>query len=177
MDKNLQKTYDRLLEIYPMLPEGEKVMQDVGLALQFGVREKIVYRFAQNGSIYNIRWTEHHIPFNIPASIVPLTIVNRAIKLAGENKGDYLVVDEYKEIDLFPADTDDTPDIGVLREMAQPSPKIVDGIIEVDPIDATESAIKLSDENEVDLQDVAGTGKEGRITLSDVRSYIDGLSE
>jgi pyruvate/2-oxoglutarate dehydrogenase complex dihydrolipoamide acyltransferase (E2) component len=38
-----------------------------------------------------------------------------------------------------------------------------------DKYDATESALHLADELGVDLEDVEGTGAEGRITVKDVR--------
>lgn len=171
MDNILQEKYDRLLEIYPMLPEGEKVMMNMELALQFAIREGILYRYAQNGEVIALRWTQHHMPFYINANAVPIEIVDRAIILAedGVSPGadaDAIIVDEASKMGALDAE--------VLRAMAmaEDSPEIINGVIQVDPIDATESAIKLAEDYEIDLQDVDGSGKEGRVTLSDVRKHI-----
>ena len=39
-------------------------------------------------------------------------------------------------------------------------------------VDATDSARTLANENNVDLNDVEGTGTDGRVTVDDVRNYI-----
>jgi len=41
------------------------------------------------------------------------------------------------------------------------------------PVDATEAAIRLAEENDVDPSEVTGTGKGGRILEADVQSAID----
>lgn len=43
-----------------------------------------------------------------------------------------------------------------------------------DGVDAMPSAIELAAEHNVDLAEVTGTGKDGRITKKDVQSFIDG---
>ncbi len=44
--------------------------------------------------------------------------------------------------------------------------------IQVGDIDATDAAEHLADEFAVDLRIVVGTGKDGRITLQDVRNFL-----
>jgi pyruvate/2-oxoglutarate dehydrogenase complex dihydrolipoamide acyltransferase (E2) component len=52
------------------------------------------------------------------------------------------------------------------KQAPQPQPAI---------IDATGAALDLMQENEVNPYAVTGTGKDGRILLSDVRDYLEGL--
>lgn len=42
-------------------------------------------------------------------------------------------------------------------------------------IDATDAAIKLASEHDIDLKEVAGSGKDGRITKGDVEGLIEDL--
>ena len=41
-------------------------------------------------------------------------------------------------------------------------------------VDATEAAIELAEELDVDLSKVEGTGTEGRVTKPDVEAFIEG---
>ena len=60
---------------------------------------------------------------------------------------------------------------------AQPEPELKadDEIYEQvkQEAEATDAAVKLAEENGVDLADVEGTGSGGRILLSDVQDYLD----
>ena len=41
-----------------------------------------------------------------------------------------------------------------------------------EPLDATDAAVALAEEHDIDLSLISGTGKEGRILLSDVREAL-----
>jgi pyruvate/2-oxoglutarate dehydrogenase complex dihydrolipoamide acyltransferase (E2) component len=47
----------------------------------------------------------------------------------------------------------------------------------LDEIDATEGAVELADAEGIDLADVEGTGKDGRVTKGDVEAYIAANSD
>lgn len=46
-----------------------------------------------------------------------------------------------------------------------------------DEIDATEAAMQLADDEDIDLAEIEGTGKDGRVTKGDVESAIDARGE
>ena len=48
---------------------------------------------------------------------------------------------------------------------------------EDEDVDATPSAIKLAEDNEVDIADVVGTGKNGRVLEKDVQAYLDEVAD
>jgi len=65
-------------------------------------------------------------------------------------------------------------------ELPEPvdAPKVVqaekiEAAIDYDNINATSSAIDLAKENGIDLSDVEGSGREGRITKADVVALVD----
>jgi pyruvate/2-oxoglutarate dehydrogenase complex dihydrolipoamide acyltransferase (E2) component len=62
---------------------------------------------------------------------------------------------------------------------AQPEPELKhdDEIYEEvkQEADATDAARKLAEKNGVDLADVEGTGSGGRVILSDVEAYLEGV--
>lgn len=44
-------------------------------------------------------------------------------------------------------------------------------------VNATPAAVELAAANQVDLEDVEGTGTDGRVTVDDVRSYVEDSGE
>ena len=46
-----------------------------------------------------------------------------------------------------------------------------------DEVDATDAALKLAQENDIDLAQIEGTGSGGRVILSDVQSYLEEQQE
>lgn len=47
----------------------------------------------------------------------------------------------------------------------------------LDEIDATETAVELAEENDVDLAQIEGTGKDGRVTKADVEAFLTARDE
>jgi pyruvate/2-oxoglutarate dehydrogenase complex dihydrolipoamide acyltransferase (E2) component len=101
------------------------------------------------------------------------------------------IFEEGDVLRLFPEEADyfnrDSPGVLELSEESAESPETVEraehsspldrmvrsGDLETRNVEASPAAVKLAAENDIDLADVEGTGKGGKVTVTDVRKLIE----
>ena len=154
MDKRQEELLAKLKSLVSV-PDGENPLLNKRDAIRLATEHGIVYRYAKNGPMYEVRWSLDHpvelvAEVNLCEILVKKIIEHYDIEQVG-------VVERLDE--MFEAEED--PYVPGMSEIVE----------EIDNI--TPAALKLAQEEAVDLTDVVGTGKDGKITIEDVRVWIE----
>lgn len=78
MDVKLQEKLARLKEVV-IVPEGEHPLSVTSHALSLAIREGVLYRYAQNGNRYALRWTQDGLSDLVLEHELCEVIVNKII--------------------------------------------------------------------------------------------------
>lgn len=155
MDNTLLKV-DKELKKYVSVYEGEHPLTNYNDAIKIGLRAGVIFRWAQNGDKTEIRW---QIPGGLADNIVsvyPTKQVNMVIVKK--------IITTYQEKE--PAETEVVH--STHESVAVPVPEEIPEDNE-EPWDATPAARQLAYEEGIYLGVVEGTGKDGKITVTDVK--------
>lgn len=120
--------------------------------LQKAQEAGFIYRYAQNGNMFQICWPENP---------------RAALEYDGPTVFSLLMqrLQKYREttMEVKPKEIEPQTQVEIDR----------DNFI----ANATDAAVTLANENQVNLNDVQGTGKDGRIGVQDVRNHISFLEQ
>ena len=147
MDERLELL---LIEVkkYVDVYAGEHPLSNKDDAIRVAERAGILYRYARNGDTYEVRWTQEHPVLYVPASNL-CELLMKSIVEAHKPKG------EAATITVDATDEDEA------------------SILEIPETEATDAAMKLAEEFDLDLGMIDGTGRDGKITVGDIRKALD----
>lgn len=139
-----------IVKNYVLVMDGEYPLTSEADAIRVAERAGILYRYAKNGDQYEIRWSPAYPVMRVPAPHLCRVLMEQIVAVNNPESRGWLPEDMTQE-------------------------KLMDEVkdIEIGPLpDATHAAYELAEENEVALEEVVGTGKDGKITVEDVRMYL-----
>lgn len=120
-------------------------------AITLAKRAGVLYRWAQNNEVYQIRWSPDHPAMNVPKGHVCKVLLQR-------------IIDMHPKLLEEPLGKSDDHEPVPLEHLVEDD--------ENEGVDATVSALAFAEEHGVDLKEVKGSGKDGRITLGDVKKLL-----
>jgi hypothetical protein len=159
MDRKLQRIYDQVAERVDLAADENPVLNRVD-ALNLAYRNRILYRHAQDGNYYDLRWTTDSPIERVPVNHLCLVICNK-------------IIETYEERELLEWEGTEekaTADVVEGRMVKEDVPVSKYQTLEF-PITekAWELAVALS-VSEI-INSAEGTGKNGTITVNDVKAF------
>jgi hypothetical protein len=79
MDEHLEAILKQV-KLRVQVMDGENPLLNTDDALRIAVRNQLLYRYAQNGDYYQLRWSEDLPPVSIHKSMVCATLCGRIIE-------------------------------------------------------------------------------------------------
>lgn len=83
MDESLEKVLAEIKKRVLVL-DGENPVLSIQDAIRLAERNKLIYRWAQNGDYYQLRWTEEHTAITVHANEVCAQIYKRVMLMVPE---------------------------------------------------------------------------------------------
>lgn len=163
MDKRLQVLMDDLaaaVDVY----EGERPLQVIDDAIAIAQRNGLLYRYAQNGSHWQLRWTPSDPVRTYPEGQVCEVIVQHIIDNSGVVvvEGIFMDTDVEEEDEELPFDDTIEDDIQDLVDTGKMTQAAGDKYLE----------LYFDGEPLPNPDEIEGSGVDGRILLSDITDLL-----
>lgn len=131
--------------------EGEHPESRPHDALVVAKRAGVLYRWAQNLDVYQLRWSQDHPVQHVPRAHLCNVLMKRIV--------------EQVELNTAPSQPEEKDEVK----------RINAAVLEIKElqVNATDSALAFAEEHDIDLMGVVGSGKDGRITLGDVKKLVE----
>jgi len=130
--------------------EGEHPESRPHDALVVAKRAGVLYRWAQNLDVYQLRWSQDHPVQHVPRAHLCNVLMKRIVEQVELNTAPSQPLEVLTSDEILEGDWPDE-----------------------ESINATDSALAFAEEHDIDLMGVVGSGKDGRITLGDVKKLVE----
>lgn len=148
---------------YVLVMEGENPMMNKEDALRIAERAGVLYRYARNGPVYEVRWSSEHPIMRVPEPHLCSVLMERIVEVNAPSA----------EKRLYDLDAE----VGLAEVYDKEKAKMDEEIVLGPLPDATHAAYVLAEEAGVALEEVTPTGVDGKITKGDVQAYLDSQAE